>query len=227
MKILRWSGWLLCSAALSTLPGITARGADTTTSTVRVVIPAGTSLFCPPGGGRLDGELGRQLAGLVDTIRLREPGSTNVIHLQPGPQLAWVNEAGAPYTRALEPGQGVVLTRKSAEPAHLEMPVGPGAVTVTIQEGLNIIGLPGPQPVPLAAAFEHPALGEPVGSYDETKADEIDLLNADGSWRRLIRLPTRVWYDTKTETNTTHILTPGQAFYYQRQPGAGPLQIQP
>lgn len=227
MKILRWPGQFLCSALLIALPGVTTRAEDV--PTVAVEIPPGTSLFCPPhpGEARLDGDLGRRLAGAVQLIRLQEPGTTNFIRLHPDPRHHWSDEAGVPYARALAPGQGVVLTREQKDPAHLEMPVGPGAVTVTIQEGLNIIGLPGPQPVPLAAAFEHPALGEPVGSYDETKADEIDLLNADGSWRRLIRLPTRVWHDTKTETNTTHILKPGQAFYYQRQPGAGPLQIQP
>lgn len=230
MKILCRFGRGPGIALLYALSSLSAHGnVSPTSATIRVTIPPGTSLFCPPTGaeGQLNDDLGRQLAGAAQLIRLREPDSTNIIHLRPDAQHVWVDESGAPYTRVLAPGQGLVLTRDQAEPAHLEMPVGTGAVTVVIEEGLNIVGLPGAEPVPLAEAFEHPILGEPVGSYDETKADEIDLLNADGSWRRLIRLPTRVWYDTQTQTNTTLELPPGQAIYYQRQTGAGPLRIQP
>ena len=193
-----------------------------------VVIPPGTSLFCPSvlGDDRLDGDLGAQLAGVVDSIRLREPGSTNLMVLQLNGARQWVDQAGATYARALTAGQGLVVTRAGTTPARLDAKPGRAEATIIVQEGLNIIGFPRLKPVPLAEAFEHPTRGEPVGSYDETKADEIDLLNPDGSWRRLIRLPTRVWYDTLTQTNTVLELPPGQALYYQRQPGAGPLQFQ-
>ena len=51
------------------------------------------------------------------------------------------------------------------------------------------------------------------------------FLNADGSWRRLLRLTDQAWYDARTLTNTTLVLQPGQAIFYQRQPGHGPLRV--
>ena len=213
-----------CAILLLTAPGLPLHAGE-----LRVEIPSGTSLFCPPdaGDGRLDGELGRRFSGLVDKIHLRETGTTNVAHLTPGPDGAWVDEQGNPYARPLEPGQGFVIERASQESAHIPWPISTNTAVVTLREGLQIIGFPGDQPTALATAFEPPVAGVPVASFDETKADEIDLLNPDGSWRRLLRMPPGIWYDTKTGTNTTLVLAPGQAVYYQRQPGAGLLQIRP
>lgn len=199
-------------------------------ATFTIELAAGTSLFCPPlpTEGYLDGALGHQLAGAVDKIVLRSPGSTNIVQLHLDANRAWVDESNAPYRRPLEPGQGFIITRQAKTPASL---VFTGEVTaaqtktITITEGMNIIGFPGGQPVAMATAFESPATGRPVASYDETEADTMAFLNADGSWRRLLRLTDQAWYDARTLTNTTLVLQPGQAIYFERQPGHGPLHI--
>lgn len=62
-----------------------------------------------------------------------------------------------------------------------------------------------------------------VGSFDEEAADQVVLMNGDGSWRRLIRRADGTWYDTSRPNNrdeTNLILLPGQAYYYIRR-GSG------
>jgi|GEM_PF-4029471 len=208
-----------------------ARGAEPSvppTSTVEIA--AGTSLFCPPlpAEGRFDGALGQQLAGAVDKIILRLPGTTNIVQLHLDPNRTWVEESNTPYTHPLEPGQGCIVSRLAATPATL---VFTGAVaaaqptSITIAEGLSIIGFPSGHPMAMATAFEAPITGRPVASFDETEADTMAFLHADGSWQRLLRLTDQAWYDARTLTNTTLVLQPGQAIYYHRQPGHGPLII--
>ena len=57
----------------------------------------------------------------------------------------------------------------------------------------------------------------PVASYNETQADQVILQNANGSWRRLVRLPTGVWFDMSSGVSSSITLTPGQAYYYIRR----------
>lgn len=221
-----------CAALTCSLCSPPARGeAPTATPTCAIELPAGTSLFCPPlpTTGQLDGALGQQLAGAVDKIILLLPGTTNAVHLHLDLNRAWVDESNVPYRRPLEPGQGLVVTRQAKAPAPLVFTGEVAAAqtkTITIAEGVNLIGFPGGRPVAMATFFESPRTGRPVASFDETEADTMAFLNADGSWRRLLRLTDQAWYDAHTLTNTTLVLQPGQAIYYQRQPGHGPLHIQ-
>lgn len=201
-----------------------------TPPTCAVEIPAGTSLFCPPlnTDGRFDGALGQQLAEAVDKIIVMRPGTTNAVHLHLDLKREWVNESNARYLHPLDPGQGFIITRQAEAPATLvftgHVAVAPNN-TLTIVEGTSIIGFSSGRAVAMATAFESPITGRPVASYDETKADTMAFLNADGSWRRLLRFTDQAWYDARTLTNTTLVLQPGQAIFYQRQPGHGPLQV--
>lgn len=208
-----------------------ARGAEPSLPpTCAVEIAAGTSLFCPPlpSAGRLDGALGQQLAGVVDAIILRSPGTTNIVQLHLDPNRAWVDQSNTPYTRPLEPGQGCIITRQAKTPATLVFTgvvVSAPSPSITLAEGVSIVGFPSGQATAMSTAFETPLTGRPVASFDETEADIMAFLNADGSWRRLLRLTDQAWYDARTLTNTTLVLQPGQAIYYHRQPGHGPLRI--
>ena len=222
--------WLFL--ALFVGPGLLAARSEDASPlpTCAIVLPAGTSLFCPPlpTDGRLDGALGTQLAGAVDKITLWLPGTTNTVSLRPNSDRAWTDESGMPYPRALELGQGFIIHREADAPVTLVF-TGLFATTqhqtLTLPEGMSIIGFPNGRAMALATAFENPVAGRPTFSFDDTKADTMAFLNPDGSWRRLLRLTDQSWYDAHTLTNTTLVLQPGQAIYYNRQPGHGPLQI--
>ncbi len=164
----------------------------------------------------------------MDKIVLHLPGTTTTVQLHLDPNRTWVDDANAPWVRALEPGQGCIVMRQAEVPVTLVFTSDVAVAqnhTLTVVEGMSIIGFPGGRAMAMATAFEAPITGRPVASYDETKADTMAFLNADGSWRRLLRLTDQAWYDARTLTNTTLVLQPGQAIFYQRQPGHGSLRV--
>jgi hypothetical protein len=84
----------------------------------------------------------------------------------------------------------------------------------TLAAGYNLIGLSEGRALSVNTAFSS---FTPVANYDERFADQIILQNANGSWRRLVRLPTGVWHDMSTGAASSLTLLPGQSYYYIRR----------
>lgn len=220
----RWLLACLLLAGLAAMPTSATEPVVATTVTIR--IPPGQSLLNPIlSDRRLDGILGQRLMGLVDEIALPEPGGTGFIQLKPDGLQRWVLPTGNPYTNVLPAGHGLVVTRRAAGEALLELSGTVRPQSCVIPEGRSIIGLAQHVAVSLQAPFLRPASGSVAASYDETRADELAFLNEDGSWHRFIRVPELGWFDVQTSAAATNSFLPGQACYYLRQPGQGPLQI--
>jgi hypothetical protein len=220
--------WL--HACLLLLAGLAATPASATdpvlAATLTIRVPPGQSLLNPIlSDRRLDGDLGRRLTGLVDEIALLEPGASDFTQLKPDGQGRWILPTGALYTNVLPAGHGIVVTRRAADEAQLLLSGKSHPRSCVIPEGRSIIGLAQHTAVPLQAPFLRPASGAIAASYDETQADELAFLNEDGSWHRFIRVPELGWFDVQTSAAATNSFQPGQACYYLRQPGQGPLQI--
>lgn len=197
-----------------------------TPQVVQLPIPEGHVLLQPIlSDRRLDGELGRQLASVAERIALQEPGAGPLTTLRKDNEGRWVDAAGVPYRKPLPPGHGLVVTRTEAGAASVTFTGIPDRVACVIEEGRNLIGSSSTLPVSVQQAVTSSAPNAIAASYDEQKADCIDLLNEDGSWQRLIRTPDQVWMDLRTFTPATLFLQPGRAFYYIRQPGQGPLVL--
>ena len=156
--------WLFL--ALFVGPGLLAARSEDASPlpTCAIVLPAGTSLFCPPlpTDGRLDGALGTQLAGAVDKITLWLPGTTNTVSLRPNSDRAWTDESGMPYPHPLEPGQGFIIHREADAPVTLVF-TGLFATTqhqtLTLPEGMSMMkgmggmgGMGGPKSPPTSMA---------------------------------------------------------------------------
>jgi len=226
-KLLALSALALLAPCVAPAGTAAERPAAPAALTLTMEITPGVSLVNPPLSDRkLDGALGAQLAGVADAITLLEPGTTNYTPLRKDDQGRWVTEAGRPYTNDLEDGHGFLLTRQATNGATLTFSGSPAPRTCVIREGRNIIGLGQNGAVALHAPFQQPVSGSPAASFDETKADEIDFLNPDGSWHRYFRTPDELWFDVKSfGPATNRIFRPGEACYYMRQPGHGPLIV--
>ncbi len=209
--------------AVSMAPPLSA--ADTP-QVVQLHIPEGRVLLQPVlSDRRLDGELGRQLARVAERIAIQEPGAGPLTTLRKDNEGRWVDTAGAPYQKPLPPGHGLVVTRTETGAASVTFTGLPSRVACVIAEGRNLIGSSSTLPVSLQQAVTSATPDAIAASYDEQKADCIDLLNDDGSWQRLIRTPDQGWLDLRTFTPAAQLLQPGRAFYYIRQPGRGPLVL--
>ena len=115
----------------------------------------------------------------------------------------------------LNPGQGFFVSNPSGTASpRMAGPVGNiGTNANALAVGYNIIGISEGKNLAASSAFES---ASPVSSYDEEQADQVVMMNANGSWRRLIRI-NGSWYDTATKSSTSLTLTPGQAYYYIRR----------
>lgn len=217
----------LC-AATAAVSVATARAepADRAAVSVTVRIPSGQSLFCPPlSDGRFDGELGAALAGVADEVALPGEGSDGFTLLKRNVRGQWCDERGSLWTNILPEGHGFLVTRRATGEAQVTFTGTPTPRRCVIPEGRSIIGLAQVTDVPLQAAFASPREGTIAASFDETKADILAFLAADGSWRRFIRTPDHGWFDIRASAPAAGVFRPGEACYYLRQAGQGPLVI--
>ena len=179
------------------------------------------TLLSPPLESDLDfgvgGQLGAELAEVLepgDKIQILTPGTTSFTTLELNGSGQWIGSV-----TTLNPGQGFFVEKASAGDVTVRMTgqVGnDGASQNTLKVGYNVIGLSEGKNLAASSAFES---ADPEENYNGELADQVILQNSDGSWRRLIRRPPGVWYDTTTRANTTLQLTPGQAYYYLRRAG--------
>lgn len=210
---------------------------------VRPSIPAGTiSYLSPPlAGSDLDfgGNFGAEMAAALTTegtkIYIMDPGTGGPD--ENGDAIDWIivertqsgwARFGGGQLPVLNAGQGFMVYNVggSASPTFAG-PVGNvGTNKIQLAGGsvanpaYNIIGLSEGKGLPASTAFDGISV---VGSFDEEAADQVVLMNGDGSWRRLIRRADGTWYDTSRPNNrdeTNLILLPGQAYYYIRR-GSG------
>ena len=188
---------------------------------VRPTIGSAFHLMAPPlvGDRRFDGALGEALiaSGMNDGTQ---------IHIITGPSPNWqtlelsggqwlTEPGGAVYATPLLEGQGYIVQGASgAQPVFSGSVGNVGESQHELSVGYNLIGLSEGRVISVNAAF---ASITPVASYNETQADQVILQNANGSWRRLVRLPTGVWFDMSSGVSSSITLTPGQAYYYIRR----------
>ena len=159
------------------------------------------------------------------------PQNTLIYIMSPGLSPSWttlrlngsglwvIDGTSTEYTTPLPEGQAFMVSRPSGSTSPtFTGPVGnDGSSELTLQQGYNIIGISEGKTLAASSVFES---ASPVGSFDETLADQIVILNSNGSWRRLIRRPSGIWYDTANPNasgNTSMTLTPGQGYYYLRR----------
>lgn len=236
-----------CALAIASLPILAMAGdaephaAGGTATTLVVHLPPGHTLVSPPLrlDRRFDGALGAQLAaGLhgddggpaagADSITILPPGATNETQVYLDGNGRWVTAPGIAYTNELAAGHGFIVTRRAGAGASVEfhgiVPAS-GSGECAIPEGRSIVGLSEGHATPLEAPFASPQAGRPSESFDETKADQLAFLNADGSWHRFIRVPGPLWFDLASASPATNAFLPGQACYYIRRAGQGPLVV--
>ncbi len=199
---------------------------------IKPTIPSGYSMMSPPlrTDRSFSGTFGAELADALDA-------GTQVFIMHPGPEPSWtimilngsgnwVHDSG-PAVTGLDPGQAFFIDNQgSLATPTVTGPVGnDGTQSIDLETGFNLLGVSEGRFVSAADAFE---TANPFGSYDFEAADEVNILNTDGSWRRLLRRPDGTWYDTgnpNSTGNTTMNLKPGQAYYYIRRGGATTLDF--
>jgi hypothetical protein len=195
---------------------------------VRPTIPMGFSMFAPPleSDLKFNGQLGTNLAAVLPQntqIYLLNPGNDGTwTSLYRNASGKWIDEStGLPYPHPLSPGQGFFISNPGAEAAvpTFSGPVGNDGTSLnTLKTDFNIIGLSEGKAFTAGTAFSASTMTlPPVGSYNDEAADQVVLLDSNGTWRRLIRRPTGIWYDTVTRGSSTLPLMPGQAYYYIRR----------
>lgn len=212
------------------VPAGVARTTNGLWAVIKPTVPGGISMLAPPvdtdGSFASQGELGTALAESLASgskAWLLVPGAVanwTELTLSGG---TWVHTSG-PEDYTLSDGQGLMIQNAggTAQP-RFAGPVGnTGAKSIGISSGYNIIGLSEGKPLAASVAFESAV---PVGSHDSTQADQVWILQSNGSWRQLIRRPPNpggIWYDTanpNSTSTTSYQLQPGQAYYYMRRGG--------
>lgn len=193
---------------------------------VSPTIPTGFSMQAPPiqSDGRFDGELGSTLAAVL-------PAGSEILVMSPGPNPAWttlrlteddrwvIDGTNDEYTTPLPAGQGYYINRPSgSDKPVFAGPVGNAdASSISLQTGYNLVGISQGKTLAASAAFES---ASPVGSFTTGAADQVYVLNSNGSWRILTRRPNGTWRDSTLPAdapNTTLQLTPGQSYFYIRR----------
>lgn len=210
---------------------------------IRPALPPGFSTMSAPVDGSdlsFSGDFGTALADVLTGHNLPGNGAEAFIleaggtytHLFLDALDVW-REAGpgTPLaTQTLNPGQGVVIVNRGLTTAYPEFrgPIGNTASdTITIPAGgYTILGLSEGRHLTLAQAFSDiTAGGGPVGSFDENAADMILVLNSNGSYTPLQRLPNGTWLDLTTFTTSSLRFTPGAGYWYYRAPSAPAMTV--
>lgn len=202
---------------------------------VRPSLPVGVTFLSPPLNinrsfdTSIEGSLGQELAKTLpvgtDLYLLNNPDNdlqanatwTRLEFMSDG---NWKLNGSTLYQEELPAGQGMLVVREAGtESPTFTGPVGnDGTATHTLSPGFNIIGLSQGKALPASTAFDSVST---IGSYDETQADMVYILEGT-KWRRLIRRPDGTWYDTATPNSkgeTSLILMPGDSYYYIRRSG--------
>lgn len=211
---------------IQVVPSGTTPGTSGVWSVMTPTIPTGYSMQAPPiqSDGRFDGELGNALAAAL-------PAGTEILVMSGGANPSWttlrltaddrwvVDGTDDEYTTPLPAGQGYYINRPSgSDKPVFSGPVGnTGASSINLQSGYNMVGISQGKTMAASTAFES---ATPVGSYTASSADQVYVLNTNGSWRILTRRPNGTWRDNAlpaNATNTTLQLTPGQSYYYIRR----------
>lgn len=211
---------------IQVVPSGTTPGTRGVWSVMTPTIPTGYSMQAPPiqSDGRFDGELGNALAAAL-------PAGTEILVMSGGANPSWttlrltaddrwvVDGTDDEYTTPLPAGQGYYINRPSgSDKPVFSGPVGnTGASSINLQSGYNMVGISQGKTMAASTAFES---ATPVGSYTASSADQVYVLNTNGSWRILTRRPNGTWRDNAlpaNATNTTLQLTPGQSYYYIRR----------
>lgn len=222
------AAFLFASALAGALAAPSALRADPSPApsvSITVLVPSGQSLLCPVfTDGRMDGDLGAKLAEVADEVAIPVPASDRFTTLKHG-EGRWRDEQGAAHTNVLPDGHGMVVTRRAAGEAHITFTGTPMARRCVIPEGRSIVGPAQAVEVPMEAPFARPRSGAVAASFDETRADVIAFLEPDGSWHRFFRTQDGKWFDVRTSVPATRAFRPGEACYYIRQPGQGPLVV--
>ena len=188
---------------------------------VRMPITSGIALQSPPlvGDRRFDGALGTNLAAAVPAgskVHIMTDPTPNWQTLQLTGGGQWLTSpGGAVYSTPLGDGQAYFIEGASGTTPVFKGPVGnDGSSSQALEVGFNLISVSEGKGLSVTTAFNS---ANPVGHSDEALADQIILQNSNGSWRRLVRLSTGVWYDMSTPGTASVTLMPGQAYYYIRR----------
>ena len=207
----------------------------------RPSIAPGFSTFSPPVAMTdlsFDGDLGDILAASLtghnvqgmgdEAYLLNTDGSYSNLYLD-GSGTWRAAIPGTPVaTHTLLPGEGVILLRRQGTAAQ---PVFSGPVgnqkssTCEIAPGFNIIGLSEGRHLSLDDAFSS-VIGSPAGSYNQTQADMIAILESTGAYTWLQRLPNGSWLDLTTFGTSSRRFRPGIAYWYYRITNASPMEVQ-
>jgi uncharacterized repeat protein (TIGR01451 family) len=178
-----------------------------------------------------DALVGHNVQGQGDEVFILNPnGSYSNLYLDAsGTWRAAIS--GTPVaTHVLNPGQGIIVLNRQVSNAQPEFsgPVGNTAAnTITVPAGgYTILGLSEGRHLTLAQAFSDIVSGTgPIGSFDESSADMIIVLESDGSYTPLQRLPNGTWLDQSTFSTSALRFTPGKAYWYYRTPAGGAMTV--
>ncbi len=202
--------------------------------------PGFTTLSAPVSGSdlRFDGSFGATLGGVLtghnvqgqgDEVFILNPDSTYSNLYLDGSGVWRAATPGTPVAHhELGPGQGVVVLRRLGTTAQPEFrgPVGNTLVrTNVIHAGYNIVGLSEGRHLSLSTAFSTPISGTPSGSYNQSQADTLLILENSGAFTPLQRLPDGTWLDLTTFSVSYRTFTPGRAYWYYRVPSAGEMKL--
>jgi len=215
---------------------------------VRPSIPAATVSFMSPPltgsdldfGGTFGAEMANALTAEGTRIYIMVPGTGGPDEnndpldwiIVERTESGWARFGGGALP-VLDPGQGfMVHNLGGAASPTFSGPVGnDGSESIELAGGsvenpsYNIIGISEGKGMAASTAFDGIST---VGSFDENQADQIVIMNSNGTWRRLIRRPNGIWYDTgnpNSQGETSLILMPGQAYYYIRRGGSATLSF--
>ena len=164
------------------------------------------------------------LGGSGDEVLIMNDNGTSYRSLWLNASGEWTVSGGGSDT--LVPGQGFFVLRRSASTVYPTFtgPVGtPKAQTAELVQGWNLLGLAeGWYNVTFSSVFGSPVSGAMNSGWDgDDTADEIQVLNANGSYTRYYYAPDGHWYNAQNDAvSDTATFLPGRAYYFKRDVGS-------
>ncbi len=182
-------------------------------------------------GSNLASTLTGDASGLEDRIHVLQPnGMWRILWLDDAGR--WREASDNSYsTYVLPPGRGFVVERPSLSAASLTLAGRVGnqfTNSVTLLAGWNLLSLSEGKALSLNEVF---GSGDPIGGTSVSNADQIHLMNDNGSWTTLIYVQgwgapwDGNWLNLNTFQIYTNRLMPGQAYYYYRQSGSTTVEF--
>ena len=164
------------------------------------------------------------LGGSGDEVLIMNDNGSSYRSLWLNSSGEWTVSGGGSDT--LAPGQGFFVLRRAASTVYPTFtgPVGtPGSQIAEIVPGWNLLGLAeGWYNVTFSSVFGSPVSGALNSGWDgDDTADEIQVLNANGSYTRYYYAPDGNWYNAQNDavSGSTPFL-PGRAYYFKRDSGS-------